>query len=334
MNMEFNTEKIKLVIGLGNPNLNYANTYHNVGHLFIDFLTKNLKLKAQSLKSEVYMNMSGNFVSKELKKRGLKTNELLIVHDDSDIELGKYKLSFGRGAAGHHGVENIIKAFGTNKFWRLRIGIRKKTGKAEGFVLKKISAADKKILNEVFSKIILYLKSYILNLNKGFTLIELLIYITIFTIILTAFMAVFLQVLRIQSRQAAATEVINQSQFLMQRIQQLVRESNGINMTAGVSTSTLTLTFANSSLNPTVVRLDNAVIKLRQGIGTELDLSSSKVFIDELRFTKYNLPLLNGNPNKGLVSIEIKISYAAGINNPQLRFFQIVRSASAPLLYR
>lgn len=366
--MEFNPKEIKLIIGLGNPDSKYANTYHNVGFLLINYLTKNnspYPIPYTILASNVYMNMSGNFVAKKLKEPGLKPDGLLIVHDDSDIELGKYKLTFGRGAAGHHGVESVIKALGTKNFWRLRIGIRPKASfirrspneallqslvrrriKAGEFVLKKISSTDKKLLEKTFESISKVLNpkfpkraspsgySQILNSKNGFTLIELLIYIAIFAIILTAFMAVFLQVLRIQGRQAATTEVMNQSQFLMQRIQQLVRESDGINMTAGVSTSTLTLTFASSSLNPTVVRLNNNIIKLKQGSGTELDLSSSKVSIDKLDFIKYNLPPLGGNPNKGLVSIEIKISYADGINNPQLQFSQIVRSAAAPLLYK
>lgn len=105
------------------------------------------------------MNESGQFVKKALKKSGAKPEELLIVHDDSDITLGNYKLSLNRSAAGHHGVENIIKALGTKAFWRLRIGIRpleeKIRQKSEKFVLKKISTLDKKILEETFKEIVL-----------------------------------------------------------------------------------------------------------------------------------------------------------------------------------
>ena len=106
------------------------------------------------------MNLSGMFVKKMLKKSGAKPEQILIVHDDSDIEIGKYKLSFGRGAAGHHGVENIQATIKTKKFWRLRIGIRPQPPyslklrriKAEKFVLKKITGADKKLLEKVFEK--------------------------------------------------------------------------------------------------------------------------------------------------------------------------------------
>lgn len=145
----------KLIIGLGNPDKKYANTYHNVGQLFIYYLSKNvLNPKFSILNSNTYMNESGNFVLMTLKKTNTEPDELLIVHDDSDLALGQHKISFGRGAAGHHGVESIIETLKTNDFWRLRIGIRpqneKNRQKAEKFVLKKISAADKKILEQVF----------------------------------------------------------------------------------------------------------------------------------------------------------------------------------------
>ncbi|MDP2695630.1 MAG: aminoacyl-tRNA hydrolase [bacterium] len=146
----------KLIIGLGNPDKEYDNTYHNAGFLFIDFLIKNKPPKARLLKSEVYMNRSGNFVSKTIKKTGTKPLNLLIAHDDSDLAIGQFKLSFGRGPAGHKGVIDIIKAIKTQDFWRLRIGIRpqreKIRQKAEKFVLKKISSANKKIFESVFKQ--------------------------------------------------------------------------------------------------------------------------------------------------------------------------------------
>lgn len=105
------------------------------------------------------MNESGAYVAKMVKKFGVKPEELLIVHDDSDIEIGKYKLTPpGHGAAGHHGIESIQAALKTNNFWRLRIGIRPKQAgdeerlKALDFVLKKISPADKKLLGKVFEE--------------------------------------------------------------------------------------------------------------------------------------------------------------------------------------
>jgi peptidyl-tRNA hydrolase, PTH1 family len=153
--METSRPEPKLIIGIGNPDKKYESTYHNVGFLFADYLTKNFP-NSKILKSDTYMNESGKFVAKELKKSGVKPEKLLIAHDDSDIALGNYKLSFGRGAAGHHGIESIMTSLKSKEFWRLRIGIRprneKVRQKAEKFVLKKITAADRKVLETVFQK--------------------------------------------------------------------------------------------------------------------------------------------------------------------------------------
>lgn len=179
--LKYNNMNLKLIIGLGNPGPKYQNTYHNVGHLFVDWLRgvqdagndrvdrdeqfdqsagwrRSITSNIELLQSNTHMNNSGKFVAKELKKAGAKPEELLIVHDDSDLALGNYKLQFGRGAAGHHGVENVQAALKTKDFWRLRIGIRpaneKVRQRAEKFVLKKISSDDRKILEAVFGKMV------------------------------------------------------------------------------------------------------------------------------------------------------------------------------------
>ena len=108
------------------------------------------------------MNKSGLFVKEALKKYKAKPEQLLVIHDDSDIELGKYKLSFGRSSAGHKGVQNVINHLKTQKFWRLRIGIRpsqeRKRAKADALVLKKIAPANKQLLDKVFKEALKSLK--------------------------------------------------------------------------------------------------------------------------------------------------------------------------------
>ncbi|MBI2591296.1 MAG: peptidyl-tRNA hydrolase [Candidatus Brennerbacteria bacterium] len=175
--MDFNPDKIRLIIGLGNPGKKYADTYHSVGCLTADYLKSQniLDSRFYILNSNSYMNESGAFIIKTIKKFGVKPDELLIIQDDSDIAIGKYKLSFGRGSAGHKGIESIIKTIKTKNFWRLRIGIRPKKlevrsqksevrlkanlpaiaqrAKAGEFVLKKISKTNQKILNEIFKEI-------------------------------------------------------------------------------------------------------------------------------------------------------------------------------------
>ncbi len=158
--MEFDPKKIKLIIGLGNPDKEYENTYHNVGHLVVEQLITNGERR--TTKSTEYMNNSGKFTEKEIRKSGVKPEEILIAHDDSDLEIGKYKIDFGRGAGGHHGIESVQQHLKTNDFWRLRIGIRPANEtvrqKAEEFVLKKISAADLATLKKVFEEVVEKLK--------------------------------------------------------------------------------------------------------------------------------------------------------------------------------
>ena len=161
MQLNFNPAKIRLVIGIGNPDKEYNNTYHNAGRLFVDFLEEKLPdNKYQALNTNCFMNESGGFVKKTLRKKGVKPEALLVIHDDSDLNLGSFKFSFGRGSAGHKGAESVIRTLGTKDFWRLRIGIRPvgpiglRRKKAEEFVLRKISAKDKKTLESVFAEII------------------------------------------------------------------------------------------------------------------------------------------------------------------------------------
>ncbi|MDO8515879.1 MAG: aminoacyl-tRNA hydrolase [bacterium] len=101
-----------------------------------------------------FMNESGASVKEALVFFKAKPEEILVVHDESDLALGTYTYSFARGAAGHHGIESIVRVLGNSNFWRLRIGIRPETGgrrkKAEEFVLKNVSAANLKKLQEAF----------------------------------------------------------------------------------------------------------------------------------------------------------------------------------------
>lgn len=150
----------KFIIGLGNPGREYENTCHNAGFLFIDYLKENQRIfnfQLSIFKSTEYMNNSGKFVVKELKKSAAKPEELLIVHDDSDIALGSFKISFGRGAAGHKGAESVIRALRTKDFWRARIGIRPEERemrkKAEEFVLKRFSPKNRQLLETAFQEL-------------------------------------------------------------------------------------------------------------------------------------------------------------------------------------
>ncbi|MEK7555167.1 MAG: aminoacyl-tRNA hydrolase [Patescibacteria group bacterium] len=150
---------IRLVIGLGNPGKTYAHTYHNAGHQFAEYARETWDGGPAILISDVFMNASGSAVLAALKKYRVKPEELLVAHDDSDLALGSVKVSFGRGAAGHHGIESIIAALHTNRFWRARIGIRPREEKirmkASELVLKKVSRVAKSLLEKGFADALL-----------------------------------------------------------------------------------------------------------------------------------------------------------------------------------
>lgn len=135
---------MKLIIGLGNPENKYAGTRHNVGFLFVDKLKekyawpefefkKNFNAKFSKgqigkqevllVKPQTFMNNSGTAAQAVINFYKLTPDNILVIHDDLDIGLGKYKLATDSSAAGHNGVQDIIEKLGTQKWCRLRIGI-------------------------------------------------------------------------------------------------------------------------------------------------------------------------------------------------------------------
>jgi len=144
-----------LIVGLGNPGRKFQKTRHNIGSRVIDEL-KSLNLKGIILvKPQVYMNQSGSAVKGLIKKYKLGVENLIVVHDDIDLLLGKIRIVKNRGAAGHKGVESIIKSLGTKNFVRFRIGICPKTDKPkrpEKFVLQKFNKKEGEIIKKVIKK--------------------------------------------------------------------------------------------------------------------------------------------------------------------------------------
>ncbi len=165
------SDDIRLVLGLRNPGTEYENTYHNAGGLFVDYLASVVEAdfkkaprfeyaKAGKLiiaRSLAYMNESGPVAYAAVKYFGVPAERLFVVHDDSDLTLGTFKITAGQNAAGHHGIESVIDALGTKNFSRIRIGVRpaqeKKRRKAGEFVLKRISRKDSDALKGTFNRI-------------------------------------------------------------------------------------------------------------------------------------------------------------------------------------
>ena len=144
-----------LIVGLGNPGPKYKFTRHNVGFRVIDKLAS-LTLKGVVLaKPKTFMNLSGQAVKNLLKNHKLKPDNLIVIHDDIDILLGKILIVKNRGAAGHKGVQSIINELKSKNFIRFRIGIQPKFGKpknVETFVLRKFNKEEEKIVKEVIQE--------------------------------------------------------------------------------------------------------------------------------------------------------------------------------------
>ncbi len=131
---------MKLVVGLGNPESRYANTRHNLGFEVLDELSRKLNLidwvREEKFKSELvktpelilvkpqtFMNQSGLAVSLLTNYFKIAPQDIIVIHDELDLPLGKIKVRLGGAAAGHHGVESIIESLGTDQFIRVRLGI-------------------------------------------------------------------------------------------------------------------------------------------------------------------------------------------------------------------
>lgn len=174
---------MRLIVGLGNPGIEYLGTRHNAGVLLVDRLANSPEFIVDSsygwrlrygvyvfktpkivlIKSEKhFMNESGNVLREVLRFYELSTNnyELLVAHDDLDIKLGEYKVQKGRGPKEHNGVESVERALGTKDFWRIRIGIENRVQdsgfrvQGEEYVLQRFTAEEKKVLSVVLDEIV------------------------------------------------------------------------------------------------------------------------------------------------------------------------------------
>jgi PTH1 family peptidyl-tRNA hydrolase len=153
---------MKLIVGLGNPGEKYRKTRHNIGFMVIDALADQKSDDFVLEKPGTFMNESGKAVKKLLANSKFSAADLVVVHDDIDLPLGEFKISFGRGSAGHKGVQSIIDALGTKDFQRIRIGICPEIGKpekVEEFVLKKFTKEEEMVLKKVIEEIVAEMKN-------------------------------------------------------------------------------------------------------------------------------------------------------------------------------
>jgi|SRR5687767_3457553 len=136
-------EEIRLIVGLGNPGKEYERTRHNAGYWWVDAVAeaRHAAWKKETrfsgwttrvteggrdfhlLKPSTYMNESGRSVSALMRFFRIEPGEMLVVHDELDLDPGVVKMKKGGGTGGHNGLTDIAESLGSKDFWRLRIGI-------------------------------------------------------------------------------------------------------------------------------------------------------------------------------------------------------------------
>ena len=187
--------KAVIIAGLGNPGRKYGKTRHNIGFRAVDEFQKENNFPEFSfskkfnalisetnqpqgkiilVKPQTFMNNSGTAVGKLACHYKIETKDLFVVHDDIDLPIGKIRIVISRGAAGHKGVESIIRSLGSKDFIRFRIGIKPaeksllenqiskiknqkyklkvKKINTEKFVLQKFTKEEEKTMKEMIKK--------------------------------------------------------------------------------------------------------------------------------------------------------------------------------------
>jgi PTH1 family peptidyl-tRNA hydrolase len=161
-----------IIIGLGNPGIKFQNTRHNVGFTAIDEFAKEnnfpeFKLQKKSnalisdkngvilVKPQTFMNESGKAIKEIISNK--ETSNIVVIHDDIDLPVGKIKIVKERGSAGHKGVESIIQSISNDGLIRLRVGIGPASAKASAVkaidvVLEKFSEQEQELIDSVVKK--------------------------------------------------------------------------------------------------------------------------------------------------------------------------------------
>jgi peptidyl-tRNA hydrolase, PTH1 family len=170
---------MKLIVGLGNPGKEYSTNRHNIGFLCLNHFARlhRITLDRKQSKSRVgtgsvagnevvlakpqtYMNLSGVAVCQLMQRYKLSAEDLLVIHDDLDLPLGKIRIRQGSSAAGHNGIKSIIANLGTQDFIRIRVGISRPAVEGEekeesiiDYVLGDFTKEDKPVIEETIRRV-------------------------------------------------------------------------------------------------------------------------------------------------------------------------------------
>lgn len=163
---------MKLIVGLGNPGKEYEKTKHNMGFMAIDEYahSKNLEISKSKfnglyteflnqgekiilLKPQMYINLSGDVIKRYIDFYKIDIDDLLIISDDLDLEIGKIKIKYKGGSGGHNGLKNIESNLKSQNYKRIKIGIsNNKNIDTKDYVLGKFGTQDNKTIKDTIDK--------------------------------------------------------------------------------------------------------------------------------------------------------------------------------------
>ncbi len=164
---------MKLIIGLGNPGKQYEHTRHNIGFDVIDALAEKwgtplnqMKFngmyasahrpegKVMLVKPLTYMNLSGECVRPMMDYFDIEMEDIIVIYDDLDLDVGKLRLRQKGSAGGHNGIKSLIQHLGTQEFNRIRVGISRPPApmKVADYVLSKFSKEEQGIVDDAVKK--------------------------------------------------------------------------------------------------------------------------------------------------------------------------------------
>ncbi len=164
---------MRLVVGLGNPGKEYENTRHNLGFMFLDFISSKYNLdfkeckfnayeaeaiieneKVLFIKPQLFINLSGQVVLKYMKYYNIKMSDLLVIHDDLAMVLGKIKIVYDSRDGGHNGIKNINSLLESKEYLRMKIGIQNNSlNSAIDQVLGKFTKEEKETIDNSFKMV-------------------------------------------------------------------------------------------------------------------------------------------------------------------------------------
>lgn len=162
---------MKLIVGLGNPGKEYINTRHNIGFMLIDYLVDKLSIDSCKnkfnaviydynyngerillVKPQSYMNLSGGVVKKIVDFYKIDLNDILIIHDDLDMDFSRIKFVYDSSSGGHNGIKDIEKNLSSKKYCRLKIGIsNNKSVDTKDYVLGSFNNEELNVIKKRFN---------------------------------------------------------------------------------------------------------------------------------------------------------------------------------------